>query len=237
MERLGRRPALSELVRDSVKQYILDRGLGAGDPLPPEGHLARELGVGRGSVREAIKALQSLGIVEVRHGDGLYVGAYSFDPILESLSYGMRLDDTMLAELAQIRLFLEGAAIEQAVKRIGAGDLGRLEKLMALWKDKAQAGEPDSSLDEEFHRTLYGVLNNHTFMKLFELFWTAFHQPGTPAGGDPDRARQNFETHRAILDAVKAGDAHLARQHLLRHFRHPGDAGGSSPPDVAPAPE
>ncbi len=71
-----RRPALNELIRDYVKQHILDHGLSAGDPLPSETQLAQELGVGRSSAREAIKALQSLGVVEVRHGEGLYVRAF-----------------------------------------------------------------------------------------------------------------------------------------------------------------
>ena len=95
METSLRRPALNELIRDYVKQYILDQGLCAGDPLPSEIQLAQELGVGRSSVREAIKALQSLGIVEVRHGEGLYVRPYTFDPILETLSFGMRFDKGM----------------------------------------------------------------------------------------------------------------------------------------------
>ncbi len=66
-----RGPALHEAVRDYIKQYILDRKLKPGDPLPPEGQLAQELGVGRSSVREAVKALQSLGIIEARQGNGL----------------------------------------------------------------------------------------------------------------------------------------------------------------------
>ena len=64
MEKPLRRPALSKEVRDYIKQYILENDLKGGDPLPPEHQLVEELGVGRSSVREAIKSLQSLGIVE-----------------------------------------------------------------------------------------------------------------------------------------------------------------------------
>ena len=90
MQKPLRGPALSKAVRDYVKQYILDHKLQGGDALPPETQLAHDLGVGRSSVREAVKALQSLGIVEVRHGDGLYVREYNMDPILETLSFGLR---------------------------------------------------------------------------------------------------------------------------------------------------
>jgi len=192
--------------------------LSAGDPLPSETQLAEELGVGRSSVREAIKALQSLGIVEVRHGEGLYVRPYTFDPILETLSFGMRFDTTTLAELAQLRVLLERSAIEDAVGQIGTEDLDRLEELMEVWKERVQAREPDSGIDEAFHRILYASLNNETLMKLFELFWIAFENLDNSIIQDGKRAEEDLENHRAILDAVKARDADLARQHLTRHF-------------------
>ena len=218
METSFRRPALNELIRDYVKQYILDQELSAGDPLPSETQLAEELGVGRSSVREAIKALQSLGIVEVRHGEGLYVRPYTFDPILETLSFGMRFDTTTLAELAQLRVLLERSAIEDAVGQIGTEDLDRLEELMEVWKERVQAREPDPGIDEAFHRILYASLNNETLMKLFELFWIAFENLDNSIIQDGKRAEEDLENHRAILDAVKARDADLARQHLTRHF-------------------
>jgi DNA-binding FadR family transcriptional regulator len=209
---------LNELIRDYVKRYILDHGLSAGDPLPSETQLAQELGVGRGSVREAIKALQSLGIVEVRRGNGLFVRPYTFDPILETLSYGMRFDTTTLAELAQIRVLLERAAIEDAVRQMGAADLGRLEGLMDVWEQRVQTEGPVSDIDEQFHRVLYGTLNNQTLMKLLEVFWIAFENLDNPVIQDARPAEHDFENHRAILDAVKARDADLARQLMMRHF-------------------
>lgn len=215
-----RRPALNELIRDYVKQYILDHGLSVGDPLPSETQLAQDLGVGRSSVREAIKALQSLGIVEVRHGEGLYVRAFSFDPVVETATYGMRFDATSLFELAQIRFFLERTAIEDVMAQISAEDLNQLEDLMEAWKRRVHAGENHLDLDEQFHRILYGTLNNQTFMKLFELFWLAFRSLGDPFIQEGRPAQEEYRNHREILDAVKAHDADLAREHLAWHFNH-----------------
>jgi DNA-binding FadR family transcriptional regulator len=220
MEKPFRRPVLNELIRNYVKQYILDHNLSAGDPLPPETQLAHELGVGRSSVREAIKALQSLGIVEVRHGDGLYVREYNFDPILETLGFGIRFDTTTLSELAQIRFLLEGAAIEDAVKRIGLQDLDRLDNLMGVWKQRARDGEPHSDLDEEFHSILYGALNNETLVKLLRVFWLVFANLKDPVIQDIKPADQEWYDHQAILEAVKARDANLGRQRLMDHFDH-----------------
>jgi DNA-binding FadR family transcriptional regulator len=220
MNKPFRRPSLNETIRNYVKQYILDQGLNAGDPLPPETQLAQELGVGRGSVREAIKALQSLGIVEVRHGEGLYVRPFSFDPILETLSYGVHFDTKTLAELLQMRILLERSAIEDVIHRITPGELERLEHLMEIWKQRLEAGEPHRDLDEEFHGVLYGCLDNETFMKLFEVFWIAYENLDDPIIHDTGRAERDYSTHLGLLNAVRARDVDLARKCMVQHFSH-----------------
>ena len=220
MNKPFRRPSLNEAIRAYVKQYILDQGLNAGDPLPPETQLAQELGVGRGSVREAIKALQSLGIVEVRHGEGLYVRPFSFDPILETLSYGVHFDTQTLAELLQIRILLERSAIEDVIQHITPEEVKRLEQLMETWKHRLKAGGPHRDLDEEFHRILYGCLGNETFMKLFEVFWIAYENLDDPIIRDTGRAERDYSTHLGLLNAVRARDVDLARKCMVQHFSH-----------------
>ncbi len=116
--RVLRTPALSRAIQDQIKQYITERRLRPGDALPPETQLAADLGVSRGSVREAIKALESLGIVEVRHGNGIFVREFNFDSVLELLSYGLVFDRSKITEILQIRKWLEAAAIGEAVKLI-----------------------------------------------------------------------------------------------------------------------
>ncbi len=219
MERSLRGPALHEAVRDYIKQYILDHKLSAGDSLSPEGQLAQELGVGRSSVREAVKALQSLGIVETRPGNGLYVREYNFDPILETFSYGMRFDPTALAEFTQIRLWLESAVIGEAVKQINEENISQLEDLIKIWADRVHTGKPYSDLDKQFHCILYGTLNNKSLIKLIEVFWIAFENLNIEAIQASDPVVE-LKDHQAILEAVKSRDAALARQRLLLNFNH-----------------
>jgi DNA-binding FadR family transcriptional regulator len=219
MEKPLRGPALNEVVRNYVKQYILEHNLSGGDPLPPENQLAEALGVGRGSVREAIKALQSLGIVEVRRGHGLYVREYNFDAILETFSYVMRFDTTTLLELMQARILLERAAIEDTITQIGPAELEQLEELMETWQQRVQAGQPYEDLDKEFHATLFRTLNNQTLVKLFEVFWIAFDNLDIEIirQANPE---EELKVHQAILEAVKQRDTVLARQLLVQHFTH-----------------
>ena len=214
-----RRENLSRAVRDYIKQYIVDNHLSDGDPLPPEAQLAEEMGVGRSSVREAVRALQSLGIVEARQGDGLYVREYNFDPVSETVMYGMRTDATTLLELAQIRMLLESATIEAAVTRISPGQVNQLEQLMTRWEARITEGNTDSDLDEEFHCILYGALGNSTLLKLLQAFWVAFAEFDDPTLHNRERGSQSLAEHRLILDAVGERDANLARKRLMQHFR------------------
>lgn len=214
------RPTMNEIVRDYVKQYILDNKLSPGDPLPPETHLVGKLSVGRSSVREAIKALQSLGIVEVRHGEGLFVREHNFDPILETIGFGMRFDGSTLSEMAQIRFMLEGAAIKDAIAKISSSDIHKLEKIMEVWKQRADNKEKISDLDEKFHRTLYMAIKNQTLIKLLEVFWIAFENLDDQLTDDDMPHALEYTNHMQLLEAVRLRDSNLAQERLLQHFDH-----------------
>ena len=217
MKKSLRGQALYKSVCDYIKQYILDHDLKPGDPLPPEGQLVEDIGVGHSSVREAVKSLQSLGIIDVRHGNGLFVRELNFDPMLETFKFGMRFDTRTVSELLQIRIWLEEAVIGDAVKKIGRKELKQLDAVLDRWKIRNQNSEEFYELDEEFHRILYSVLENETLMRLFDVFWVSFW------GLDIDPIRESdpvteLNAHHLILDAVKAGDKDLARTQLLKHF-------------------
>ena len=219
MKQSLRGPALYKSVRDYIKQYILDHNLRPGDALPPEGKLVEDLGVGRSSVREAVKSLQSVGIVDVRQGDGLYVRELNFDPMLEAFIFGMQFDPNTLAELLQIRTWLESAVIGDAVEHLDEQDILKLEAILAEWENRVRAGEEYSDLDEAFHQIIYGVLQNQTMMKLFSAFWVSFTSLDSRITRDTD-PQEVLRFHHAILDAIRARDRNQTRQQLLIHFNH-----------------
>jgi len=214
-----RGPALSQAVRDYVKDYIIQNSLKAGDSLPSETQLAEDLGVGRSSVREAVKSLQSLGIVEARHGNGLFVRAWNLDPVLETMEYGLKFNAKSLGELLDIRMWLETAVMADVVEQIDTATIDELENVLIDWKTQIEAGDyDDAELDERFHCTLYGSLGNETMLKLFEVFWIAF----TTFEPDPVSKEQKLNMvnmHRLIIDAVKAGDVDMAKQRLIESYQ------------------
>lgn len=220
VEPLARGPVLKRVIQDQVKRFITERRLGPGDLLPPEGQLADDLGVSRGSVREAIKSLESLGIVEVRHGDGVRVREFNFDSILDFLSYGLVFQPTRAVEILQIREWLEGAAVATVAKSISDAELDRVDALLAVWEKKASAGEPTAHEDRSFHRMLYSSLGNASLLSLIDIFWVVYHALPAQTVGQDAEPLKTVQTHRDLVAALRQRDPALAQQRMTAHFRN-----------------
>jgi DNA-binding FadR family transcriptional regulator len=214
-----RGPALSQELRRFMQEYILRHHLQPGDVLPPESYWTETYGVGRSSVREAIKVLQALGVVEIRHGNGIYVRAVNFDPILESLSYQMRFKPQMFAEIFRVRVWLESSAIEEAVRTIGDDAIAALAAILAEWRRRVESGESHVELDEAFHSVLYQSLNNGTLLGLFRVFWNVFATLDIDAIRTTD-PQLGVQEHELLFAAIRERDAPLARRRLIEHFAH-----------------
>lgn len=159
-----------------IKRFIEANKLGLGDALPPEAALAKQLGISRPSLREGVKALESLGIVEARHGEGVFVSAFSFDTIIENLPYSIVADGKKLVDLLQVRAALEVGIVDQVADKIGDEDRRLLREIAAQMAEKARLGQTFEQEDSEFHKTLYRCLNNPFLSRLVDLFWQVFHR-------------------------------------------------------------
>jgi DNA-binding FadR family transcriptional regulator len=214
-----RSTVLYRSVQDFVKNYILENNLRAGDPLPPEVELSRQLGVSRNSVREAVKALESLGVLETRHGSGLFVRDFSFEPLLESLPYGLLFDLQQLADLQEVRRLLEVGIIEVALQTISEQQLVRLRAVIDTMHTRAKRGQSVFEEDREFHHVLFQHLENQVLSKLLDIFWETFHKAAilTDVERDAD-PMHNYRNHAAILEAILARDAKRARTALHQHY-------------------
>jgi DNA-binding FadR family transcriptional regulator len=220
MQKLARGQLLNRAIQDQIKHYITASRLGPDDLLPPEGQLAIDLGVSRGSVREAIKALESLGIVEVRHGDGVRVRSFNFDSILDLLSYGVLFDPDRVVGILQIRIWLEDSAVVPAVEAIDDATLDEMDTLLDRWNKKAEARADTSEEDRAFHRLLYAGLRNESLSQLIDIFWLVYHSmPEDEMGPDHDPVA-TVENHRELLAAVRMRDSELARMRMNEHFRN-----------------
>ncbi len=215
-----RGPALNRAIQDYIKRTITDNQMQPGDMLPPEGQIAQDLGVSRGSVREAVKALESLGIVEVRHGNGVFVRAFNFDSFLDLLSYGLVFDHSRISDILRIRKWLEVAAIGEATQHITPAEIAQIEEILDSWQGRAAAGELTSDEDRGFHRMLYSSLGNQSLNALLDIFWLVFHAVPVRSITTDLQPTTTLQDHREILDALRQRDSVLARQRIQDHFRN-----------------
>ena len=213
-----REPGLKQRIQEQIKRVITERELQPGDLLPPEGQLAEDLGVSRGSVREAIKSLESLGIVESKHGAGVCVREFNFDSILEFLSFGLTFQPERAGEILQIRAWLEESALTSVTAVIDAEALAEIEGLLDRWEEKAKRGESAREEDRSFHRMLYAPLNNPSLLSLIDIFWTVYHALETRKVAGDRTPLDTLKAHRELFEAVRARDAARARACLKEHF-------------------
>lgn len=208
-------------VQESIQEYIRRNHLKPNDLLLPETELARQLGVSRTSVREAIKALESAGVVATQRGTGVRVASFSFRPVLDKLPYGL-IDDaglTELAELLDIRQILESVMFDQALARLGEPERQSLTQVVDRMRERAERGESFPEEDREFHRLLFSGLQNKTLLRLLDVFWLTFTRTMDVIDlRDPDPMK-TYRDHSAIMDAIVAGDHERARAALVdRHY-------------------
>ncbi|TMF84692.1 MAG: FadR family transcriptional regulator [Chloroflexi bacterium] len=217
--RTQRAPSVTEHAIDKIRERIVSGAWGAGDRLPKESELAGELGISRNSLREAVRALSQLRVLEVRQGDGTYVSSLEPGLLLESTGFisHLLLGETEL-ELYEVRRILEAAAAALAAGRIDAQekvDLGQsLERMRA-----AHSVEELVEADVAFHALIAKAAGNTVLTSLLASLSTRTMRIRLWHGRAADDAlEETREEHRRIYEALIAGDPELARATATAHI-------------------
>lgn len=205
------------LVQEELKRYILANNLKPGDHLPTEQDLVQQLGISRTSLREALKSLQALGLIDAKPGEGMVVRAFNFDAVLGNLSYGMIFEKTELMDLLEIRETLELKFLDKVVGIIKKKEIEELENILFLMGQKAKQGRLFDDEDAQFHHKLFSPAGNYLLLKLLDVFWEVLHKLRDPIEVERDPIG-SFERHRKVLEAVKGGDLEKSRACLSDHF-------------------
>ncbi len=211
--------ALTDEAIEKIKAMIVSGTLRAGDRLPKEADLAADLGLSRSSLREAVKALSLVNILDVRRGDGTYVTSLEPPVLLEVLSFIVDFHrDTSVLEFLRVRRILEPAATAMAAERITPEDSDGLRKLLDSLGQAPDAEELVAN-DLEFHRRIAACSGNSVLYSLLETL----SRPTTRARvwrglTQPDAIARTLAEHRAILDALTSHDPEVARSWSTVHI-------------------
>jgi DNA-binding FadR family transcriptional regulator len=212
----------SNALQTRIMELILEQGLDVGDALPTESELSAELGVGRNTVRESLKVLQALGVIEIRHGFGMFVAPNNFSALVSGLTFRGRLslrhkgEEAM--ELIDVRQALESGLIGSAIELMTSEHLADLRTTMEAMEAAAANGEALAEHDAEFHRRLYAPLNNELLINLMDVFWQVYRQIHQALGSGPVNLEEQARVHWDIYEAVEKKDKALASERLQRHF-------------------
>lgn len=210
--------AVTDDAISEIKRMIQQGELRPGDRLPPEQELSERLGLSRSSMREAVKALEAMQILDVRRGDGTYVTSLQPSLLLEAMSFVLDFHEShAVLEVFEVRRMVEASSAGLAATRATPDDIAAMRAHLA-------AIGPDTPSDElvgndvAFHRMIASSTGNGYLLSLLETIasqtararvWRGLTQAGA--------VERTMHEHDRILDAIETGDPEVARAAMTVH--------------------
>ncbi len=205
-------------IADQLAQRIRAGSFGIGDRLPAERDLARQMGVSRPSVREALIALEVEGLVEVRTGSGVYVQARQ----ARSPAVGTARDEWGPLELIRARQVVEGEVAAMAARQARRKDVSAMKQALQRMRDDAAAGVMPLQGDRDFHAAIAAACGNAVLAETVQSFWDSRRGPVfARLGGHFETAaswRKAVDEHEAVLAAIQAHEPEDARRCMQEHL-------------------
>jgi len=206
-----------EIVRQ-VKQLITEGRLKSGDRLPPERELADKFVVSRTSVREALRALESLGLIEIRPGEGTFVRHVSVDALVGPLALVMTSEREAIGDLFEARRVLEPAIAALAASRATPDEVQEMERILDDQAREIAAGKTGLAQDAAFHAAIGTAAHNRAITRIAHAIMDLLTQSREESLNTPGRPTRSHQDHRRILQAITRRNATAARQAMLDHL-------------------
>lgn len=218
-----RRRGLQAEIQDIVKRYIIDHRFKPGDALPGEGELASQMGISRPSLREAMKVLQTIGVIETRHGSGTYVGSLSLDPFADGMAFQILIAAQHgeaapqdLLDLVDMREAIESTRIRQVTGQHTDDQLQNMyslcDRMEKLRSDSSGFGEGDLAL----HHLIFEPLKSRLYSEFIKVFWKVSNLAIRPFASNA--SGEIVDEHRAIIDALADQDPRRASEAMSAHI-------------------
>ncbi|NQY72865.1 MAG: FadR family transcriptional regulator [Halomonas sp.] len=209
-------------VFEVFRERVLNGEWRPGDRLPSERELALELKVGRPLLREVMRSLDMLGVLDIRHGKGAYVAKADFKVLSDFFAFYLAQEKNALDDVMQARIAIECQAVRLACDRATDNDIARIEtcfkQLMATLEDPEQGGRADYL----FHLAIVEASHCQSLMTLYHaisaLLLKSHVQRRQITLGSDEVIEAHIDSHRQVFLAIVEGDGDKANQRLREHF-------------------
>lgn len=204
------------------REAILAGRLKPGDRLPAERELAQQLGVGRPLLRESMRSLAMLGMLDIRHGSGAYVGRARLSVLSDLFSFCLAQEQNVLDDVMQARIAIECQAIRLACDRATDSDIGRIGRCLTTLMDTLHDPERGAEADYQFHVALVEASHSQSLIILYRGISDLLKRSHVERRRVTYKARavvdDLVESHRRVFLAIVEGDVEVAEQRLREHF-------------------
>ncbi len=216
-----RKASLADAVSERILSLIQEGRFRAGERLPTERELGEQLGVGRTSVREGLRYLEKLGVVDIHQGRGMIVRSLSLEDLFAStvpVSAILELPEKQIRDIMHARRVLELESAYLAASTRTAENLARMAELIEAQKRSLKRPREWLRLDRLFHVTVANASDNVALVQLISLLWDMLFKHSEDILRNQVIVTNSTRYHEQIYHAIEAGDAELARERMLTHL-------------------
>jgi GntR family transcriptional regulator, transcriptional repressor for pyruvate dehydrogenase complex len=208
-----------EQVAEQIRRLISAGTLKPGDLLPPERELAAKLGVGRSSIRDAVRTLEVMGILEPRQGHGTVVRDLSADSLVVPLSLVLTRKRELVTELLDARRMIEPGLAARAAKNATAEEIAQMAAILERHEAKLRRGQQAMDEDSDFHYAIALAARNSVVLRVLDVLMDLLRESRSRSLQVPGRPKRSFEGHRRILRAIRKRDAEAAENAVHQHLK------------------
>ena len=209
---------VAEEVADRIRALLLDGTFPPDQPLPSERHLAEQFGVSRGSIRDALRTLETIGLIETRHGQGTFPHELSVERLVAPLASVMSYRPDLQDELIDVRRMFEPAVARVAASRATEEDLADLQRVLDTQRQKLKTGQSAIAEDTAFHAILARATRNRVVMNIMATLNDLLVESRTHSLQQRGRPARSIDGHEAVVAALRRKDADAAAQAMYNHI-------------------
>lgn len=214
------RLSITDQAVQQIKNEILSGRYKIGDRLPTEKDLCQQLGIGRSTVREALRMLKALGFIEVKQGKGAFIIKTNEDSD-EKIRDWFSKNKIELIDFIQVRMSLEPLAVRLTIERASDEEIANIEQILEKFEDATKAGNALdlAMMDEAFHTAIAEASRNNLLIMLNRTIVEFFREYRVRSFAVKKNIKNALEPHRKIMQAIQARNADAAAQAMVDHLK------------------